>query len=251
MVARCDGEFLNELVFYELPKQEIIPGPLQIEALINQDQVISKDLSLWNQQGSQVLRSQILTLPIDNTFLFVAPIYIQASEARMPQLKKVALAVGNTLAYADTYPQALAELAQKLKAAPPATSTQTSATPAPSTPAQAAARPIVRCPHNRNPQPPGPLSRVILPRPLGRSRQRIGIHRGAREKMIRSALIRVHPRASAARNRALPLRTHPDKVVPNDHQAHRSSVRTDHAFSSATSATQRGRSPYGPHPLVR
>src|SRR4029077_9210897 len=101
-----------------------------------QDQVISKDLSLWNQQGSQVLRSQILTLPIDNTFLFVAPIYIQASEARMPQLRKVALAVGNTLAYADTYPQALAELATKLKASPPPAATQTSATPAPSTPAQ-------------------------------------------------------------------------------------------------------------------
>jgi len=141
MVARCDGDLLSELVFYELPKQEIIPGPLQIEALINQDQVISKDLSLWNQQGSQVLRSQILTLPIDNTFLFVAPIYIQASEARMPQLKKVALAVGNTLAYADTYPQALAELAQKLKATPPATSTQISATPAPTTPNQPTAAP--------------------------------------------------------------------------------------------------------------
>src|SRR4029077_13808252 len=96
-----------------------------------QDQVISKDLSLWNQQGSQVLRSQILTLPIDNTFLFVAPIYIQASEARMPQLRKVALAVGNTLAYADTYPQALAELATKLKATPPATSTSQTSTPTP------------------------------------------------------------------------------------------------------------------------
>ena len=72
----------------ELPKQEVISGPLQVEALINQDQNISKDLTLWNQQGSQVLRSQILTLPIDQTFLYVAPIYIQASQARMPQLKK-------------------------------------------------------------------------------------------------------------------------------------------------------------------
>src|SRR6185295_11534673 len=95
MVARCDGEHLGEVVFLQLPKQEIIPGPLQIEALINQDQNISKDLSLWNQQGSQVLRSQLLTLPIGNTFLFVAPIYIQAAEARMPQLRRVVLAVGN------------------------------------------------------------------------------------------------------------------------------------------------------------
>ena len=110
MVARCDGEHLGEIVYLQLPKQEVISGPLQVEALINQDQNISKDLTLWNQQGSQVLRSQILTLPIDQTFLYVAPIYIQAAQARMPQLKKVALVQGNTLIYADTYEQALAQL---------------------------------------------------------------------------------------------------------------------------------------------
>jgi uncharacterized protein len=110
MAARSDGEHLGELVFLQLPKQEVIQGPLQVEALINQDQNISKDLTLWNQQGSQVLRSQVLTLPIGQTFLYVAPIYIQAAQARMPQLKKVALVRGNTLIYADTYEQALAEL---------------------------------------------------------------------------------------------------------------------------------------------
>jgi hypothetical protein len=125
MVARCDGAHLGEIVFLQLPKQEIIKGPLQIEALVNQDQVISKDLTLWGQQGSTVLRPPILTLPIDQTFLFVAPIYIQANEARMPQLRKVVLAVGNTLAYEDTYEKALASLAaiqkgQPLTAAPTA-----------------------------------------------------------------------------------------------------------------------------------
>jgi hypothetical protein len=110
MAARSDGQHLGELVFLQLPKQEVISGPLQVEALINQDQNISKDLTLWNQQGSQVLRSQILTLPIDQTFLYVAPIYIQAAQARMPQLKKVALVRGSTLIYADTYEQALAQL---------------------------------------------------------------------------------------------------------------------------------------------
>jgi uncharacterized membrane protein (UPF0182 family) len=132
MVARCDGPHLGELVFLDLPKQEVIAGPLQIEALINQDQTISKDLTLWNQQGSQVLRSQILALPIDQTFLYVAPIYIQASEARMPQLKKVALVMGNTLVYADTYEQALAQLdaGQKGAAAPVQTTrTQTGVAP--------------------------------------------------------------------------------------------------------------------------
>jgi uncharacterized membrane protein (UPF0182 family) len=110
-----------------------------VEALINQDQNISKDLTLWNQQGSQVLRSQILTLPIDHTFLYVAPIYIQASQARMPQLKKVALVVGNTLVYSDTYEQALASLQaiQKGQAPPPAaaiSSTASSTAPTPAVP---------------------------------------------------------------------------------------------------------------------
>jgi uncharacterized membrane protein (UPF0182 family) len=111
MVARCDGENLGELQFFHLSKQALMFGPMQIEARINQDQNISKDLSLWNQQGSQVLRGQMLALPIEDTFLYVEPIYIQASKARMPQLKKVVLAMGNTLIYRDTYEQALAELA--------------------------------------------------------------------------------------------------------------------------------------------
>jgi uncharacterized membrane protein (UPF0182 family) len=137
MVARSDGPHLGELVFLDLPKQEIISGPIQVEALINQDQTISKDLTLWNQQGSQVLRSQILAIPIDNTFLYVAPIFLQAPQARMPQLKKVALVVGNTLVYADTYEEALAQLqAIQQGQAPPPTQAQpasatTTAGPAP------------------------------------------------------------------------------------------------------------------------
>jgi len=110
MVARCDGDHLGELVVLQLSKQELIFGTMQIGARINQDQTISKDLSLWNQQGSQVLRGQTLVLPVGNTFLYVEPLYIQASEARMPQLKKVVLAIGNTLIYRDTYEQALGDL---------------------------------------------------------------------------------------------------------------------------------------------
>jgi uncharacterized membrane protein (UPF0182 family) len=96
-----------------LSKQELIFGPMQIGARINQEQTISKDLTLWNQQGSQVLRGQILVLPVGNTFLYVDPIYIQATEARMPQLKKVVLAVGNRLIYTDTYDEALAQLTDR------------------------------------------------------------------------------------------------------------------------------------------
>jgi len=131
MAARCDGAHMGEIVFLQLPKQEIIPGPLQIEALINQDPVISKDLSLWNTQGSQVLRSQVLVLPIDNTFLFVAPIYIQAAQARMPQLERVVLAAGSQLVYADTYQDALKQLAASQSGLRAAPSSSTGAIPAP------------------------------------------------------------------------------------------------------------------------
>jgi uncharacterized membrane protein (UPF0182 family) len=110
MAARCDAEHLGDVVVLQLSKQVLIFGPMQIAARINQDQTISKDLTLWNQQGSQVLRGQTLVLPVGNNFLYVDPIYIQAKEARMPQLKKVVLAVGNRLIYTDTYDQALAQL---------------------------------------------------------------------------------------------------------------------------------------------
>jgi uncharacterized membrane protein (UPF0182 family) len=104
---------------------------MQIEARINQDQNISKDLTLWNQQGSQVLRGQMLVLPVENTLVYIEPIYIQAAEARMPQLKKVVAAMGNRLIYADTYEDALAQLTGQ--AAPAAKTAETpTAVPAPS-----------------------------------------------------------------------------------------------------------------------
>lgn len=110
MAARCDGAHRGELIFLQLSKQDVVLGPMQIEARIDQDQVISKDLTLWNQQGSQVVRGQIMVIPVDDTFLFVKPFYLQASNARMPQLKKVVIAAGNRLIYEDTYDQALATL---------------------------------------------------------------------------------------------------------------------------------------------
>src|SRR5689334_18564815 len=77
MLARCDGDKLGEIVVLQLSKQELIFGPMQINARINQDQIISKDLTLWNQQGSSVLQGQTLVLPVGDTFLYVSPIYLQ------------------------------------------------------------------------------------------------------------------------------------------------------------------------------
>jgi hypothetical protein len=135
MLARCDGDKLGEVVVLQLSKQELTLGPMQINARINQDQNISKDLTLWNQQGSQVLQGQTLVLPVGDTFLYVSTIYLQATQARMPQLKKVVLAVGNRLIYADTYDAALAQLSSGNA---PAAPTPPGDTPAPTTPSSTA-----------------------------------------------------------------------------------------------------------------
>lgn len=141
MAARCDGPHLGELVVLQLTKQSLIFGPMQIDARIDQDQNISKDLTLWNQQGSRVIRGQMLVLPVQDTFLYVEPIYIQASEARMPQLKKIVLSIGNSLIYTDTYEQALAALGSLRSGSTlEVTSKGGSTTPsAPSTPVQTVA----------------------------------------------------------------------------------------------------------------
>ena len=130
MAARCDGDRLGNLIYFQLSKQQLMYGPMQIESRIDQDQNISKDLSLWNQQGSRVLRGNIIALPVSGGFLYVESIYIQATEARMPQLKKVVLAMGNRLVYRDTFEQALAELTGGPAPARPAVAAVTSA-PAP------------------------------------------------------------------------------------------------------------------------
>ena len=110
MAARCDGDKLGELIFYQLSKQELYYGPNQIEAQINQEQQIARDLTLWNQQGSRVLRGEMIAMPVGDNFLYVESIYIQAESAQMPQLRKVVLAMGEQLVYEDTFEQALARL---------------------------------------------------------------------------------------------------------------------------------------------
>ena len=108
-------------------------GPMQIESRIDQDQNISKDLTLWNQHGSRVLRGSIIALPVTGGFLYVESIYIQATEARMPQLKKVVLAMGDRLIYRDTFDEALADLTgapAPVKATPAAVASASAPAPA-------------------------------------------------------------------------------------------------------------------------
>jgi uncharacterized membrane protein (UPF0182 family) len=111
IAARCDPANYGQILFFRLPKDQLIYGPLQIQSRVDQNRDISKDLSLWNQQGSRVIRGTTLVLPVGNTFVYVEPIYIQATQARLPELKKVVLAAGNRIVYADDLPGAIAQLA--------------------------------------------------------------------------------------------------------------------------------------------
>lgn len=107
LTARSDGEHYGKLLLYKFPKQELIYGPLQIEARIDQDPTISGQLSLWRQRGSQVIRGNLLVIPIGNSLLYVEPLYLQAETGRMPELKRVIAASGERLVMANTLEEAL------------------------------------------------------------------------------------------------------------------------------------------------
>ncbi|MCD6200572.1 MAG: UPF0182 family protein, partial [Bacteroidales bacterium] len=89
MCARCDGEHYGELIVYSLPKEKLIYGPMQIEARINQKPDISSELTLWGQKGSRVIRGNLLIIPINHSFLYVEPVYLQSEQSQMPELKRV------------------------------------------------------------------------------------------------------------------------------------------------------------------
>jgi uncharacterized membrane protein (UPF0182 family) len=110
MAARSDGEHYGKLLLYKFPKQELIYGPLQIEARIDQEPNISGQLSLWHQRGSQVIRGNLLVIPIGNSLLYVEPLYLQAETGRLPELKRVIVASGERVLMADTLEDALADI---------------------------------------------------------------------------------------------------------------------------------------------
>jgi uncharacterized membrane protein (UPF0182 family) len=98
MAGRCDAPHYGEAVVYVFPKQKLVYGPRQIEARIDQDAEISKQLSLWNQRGSQVIRGNLLAIPIEKSILYVEPLYLAAEKSQLPELKRVIVAIGNSLA---------------------------------------------------------------------------------------------------------------------------------------------------------
>jgi uncharacterized membrane protein (UPF0182 family) len=110
LAARSDPPNYGKLVVYNFPKQKLIYGPRQIEARIDQDSFISQQLSLWNQRGSQVIRGNLLVVPIERSLVYVEPLYIAAEKGQLPELKRVIVGFGDRIAMAETLDGAMARV---------------------------------------------------------------------------------------------------------------------------------------------
>ena len=110
LAARSDPPHYGKLVVYNFPKQKLIYGPRQIEARIDQDSFISQQLSLWNQRGSQVIRGNLLVIPIERSLMYVEPLYIAAEKGQLPELKRVIVGFGDRIAMEETLEGAIARV---------------------------------------------------------------------------------------------------------------------------------------------
>ena len=123
MVARSDGEHYGRMLVFQFPKQKVVFGPRQIVGRINQDQAIAPQITLWNQQGSQVLQGTLLIIPIEESLLYIRPMYLRAAGGRIPELKRVIVAYQNQIVMEETLDQALDRLfpvdGQRVPAAAP------------------------------------------------------------------------------------------------------------------------------------
>ena len=130
MAARSDPPSYGRLIVFNFPKQKLVYGPRQIDARIDQDPVISQQLALWNQRGSTVIRGSLLAIPIDQSLIYVQPLYLAASEqGALPELRRVIVAYGNQIAMEPTLEQSLARIFGGRPASPPTASPQVASTP--------------------------------------------------------------------------------------------------------------------------
>lgn len=107
LAARSDGEEYGKLLLYKFPKQKLIYGPTQIEALINQDPIISQQISLWDREGSRAIQGNLLIIPIEQSLLYVEPLYLEAAENSLPALSRVIVVYENQIVMAETLNQAI------------------------------------------------------------------------------------------------------------------------------------------------
>lgn len=107
MAARSDGEHYGELFTYKFPKDKLVYGPNQIESRIDQDSEISQLLTLWSQRGSRVIRGNLLVIPINNSILYIEPVYLQAETSELPELKRVIVSYKNNIVMKNTLGNAI------------------------------------------------------------------------------------------------------------------------------------------------
>src|SRR5687768_16608759 len=110
MIARNDGDTYGKLRVYTFPKQSLVYGPRQIMARIDQDTEISRELTLWDQRGSEVIRGELLVIPIEKALIYVQPVYLRAEGGRIPELKRVVVAYQNRVVMRETLEAGLATL---------------------------------------------------------------------------------------------------------------------------------------------
>ena len=110
LAARCDGPDYGKLVVYTFPKEKQVYGPFQINALINQNTEVSQQISLWNQMGSRIIHGNLLVVPIDNSLLYVTPLYLRAASGQVPELKRVIAVYGGKVVMEETLSATLATL---------------------------------------------------------------------------------------------------------------------------------------------
>lgn len=118
LAARCDPPGYGKLIVYQFPKDKLVYGPFQIEARINQNTEISQQLSLWNQMGSRVIRGHLIVIPIENSILYVSPLYLRAESGQLPELKRVIAAHGERVVMEETLAEALAALFRETRPVP-------------------------------------------------------------------------------------------------------------------------------------
>jgi uncharacterized membrane protein (UPF0182 family) len=148
LVARSDGDQYGKLRVFEFPKQKLVFGPRQVVARIAQDQTISPQITLWNQQGSQVIWGTLMVIPIEESLIYVRPLYLRASGGRIPELTRVIVAYQNQIVMEDTLEAGLARLfgTRTGEPVPTGTLTTTATPPTPGAPPVAAPAGVDRGP---------------------------------------------------------------------------------------------------------
>ncbi len=130
LAARCDGANYGKVIEFAFSKEKLIYGPAQIEARIDQDTTISQQLSLWNQTGSRVIRGNLLAIPIEDTLLYVEPLYLSAESRQLPELKRLIASTGDRVVMAQNVDSLLAALFTQEGRQPAVVTSTTAPTPA-------------------------------------------------------------------------------------------------------------------------